>query len=62
MVEQNTKPAIKTQGTRKQENSLVEQISKIISQSEARANEKIDTSILQKVDFSAVEEFDPQKQ
>ena len=62
MVEQGTKPAIKTKGNRKQENSLVEQISKIISQSEAKANEKIDTSILQKVDFSAVEEFDPQKQ
>jgi hypothetical protein len=31
MVEQGTKPAIKTKGNRKQENSLVEQISKIIS-------------------------------
>ena len=62
MVEQGTKTALKAKAGRKQESSVVEQISKIISQSEARANEKIDTSILQKVDFSAVEEFDPQKQ
>ena len=62
MVEQGTKPALRAKGGRKQENSVIEQISKIISQSEARANEKIDTSILSRVDFSAVEEFDPQKQ
>jgi hypothetical protein len=62
MVEQGTKPALRGKGSRKTENNLmVDQITQLISQTEAKSTEKIDMTLIQKVDFSPVEEFDPQK-
>lgn len=61
MVEQTTKPALRGKGARKnQSNEMVDQITQLISQSEAKAAEKIDTTLMQKVDFSAIDEHDPQ--
>jgi hypothetical protein len=46
MVEQGTKPALKAKRKKTDENTVVQQISQIISQNEAKANEKIDLTIL----------------